>query len=151
MTATARKPLAGYVTPTPPKATRMAARLLPARLRFLACAGVHTVPADYGHCAVCGRDWTRAAGRAWLRLHGTRAPRRRQPPETTLHVELLGGVTLHRRNGFRAARYWVAEWTWKGDLRRANLRPRVDFGYQNVSRRIRIERDRPELMWEDES
>jgi hypothetical protein len=133
---------------TPPKVTRVMARLLPRPLRACACLGLHTLAVGHGDCVVCGRDWTR--GRKFLRFYGTRSPHRRnRPSETAVHLLLTPQVAFHRIQGYRCY-YWLLAWRWHGDQRQANLRPRISFNYRNVSLDYRRERASQQSYVEDE-
>jgi hypothetical protein len=135
------------IAATPPKATRMLAKLLPAPLRFLACGGVHTIAGDYGPCVVCGRDWTGKGNRKWLRFYGERtpeSPRRREPSRTSLHIHVTPKLSLHRNQRLFTGRSWNVSWVYKGDYRSANLRPEISFSYRNISKQTRAEQQERE-------
>ena len=121
-------------TATAPALTRALARVLPSRLRTIACLGVHTIPAGYGDCAVCGRNWTR--GRHWLRFHGTRSPARGrgQPSETTMHLELIPRLALHRISGGSGHHYWIIALRHRGQQHQLQLRPTISFHHRNLTR-----------------
>jgi hypothetical protein len=127
-------------TAIPPKLTTVLARALPGSLRPLACLGFHTIPAGYGPCAVCCRDWTGKGRRRWLRAGGTRSPHRRGcREETAVHLLVAPWLQFHRVAGVSRSYYWIVAWRRHGDHHEARLRPRIDFGHRNVSTHARAE------------
>jgi hypothetical protein len=132
----------------PPKASLFLVRFLPAKYKKLACFGVHTIPVGYVYCLVCHKDWTK--GRKYFRFHGTRAPSHHgNQAETTLHIEVTPYLSFHRVQLFRAQKRWRVSWQYKKDLRTAFVRPQIDFTYQNISRKHRLE-SLDDLVFEDD-
>jgi len=130
----------------PPRLTLTVASFLPSSLRHLACGGIHTIPSDYGHCAVCDKDWTK--GRHWLRFHGTRAPLRRGSFDrgTTLKLEVTPSLTLYRVNG-----RWNVRWRYHNEEHSSSLLPAVSFSHRNITRQIEMERrERERETWAEE-